>query len=513
MQRIFGPPGTGKTTTLLNLVENELAKGTSPSRIAFFAFTRKAANEAKERAAKRFGLDPKNDLPFFRTLHSLAFNLTGLRNDQLMTALHYQELQRATGIELMEGTMDHLSNAPQNYVTDVNHSLTKETPLLRLITLARLKKNLLKDEYNRSGLDEPWLEVDYVARSLKAYKKTHGLFDYTDMLELFAKTAPTVCPTFKLAMLDEAQDLSPLQWDIAHAIDGKSERMYCAGDDDQAIYKWSGADVEHFINLDGGSEVLEQSYRVPSNIHAVAERICARIKRRFPKKYLPKPSEGKLQRLTDFSGLDMNHGSWLFLAQANYFLSPVQQFLKSQGYYFEYGGGVRSVRDKIRVALSAWNCMRNNEPISFESAKAMYSFMSGNGVRVARGYKKIVGDPEALFTYEDLKDFNGLLATPDMDWRDALDKLPDVDVAYINALVQRGEDLSAEPRIRLSTIHGAKGGEADNVVLFTDITAAAEASMESDPDSMHRVFYVAVTRTRQNLYTLEPQNFYRSYAI
>jgi superfamily I DNA/RNA helicase len=157
--------------------------------------------------------------------------------------------------------------------------------------------------------------------------------------------------------------------------------------------------------------------------------------------------------------------------------------------------------------------MQNNEPISFESAKAMYSFMSGNGVRVARGYKKIVGDPEALFTYDDLKDFNGLLATPDMDWRDALDKLPDVDVAYINALVQRGEDLSAEPRIRLSTIHGAKGGEADNVVLFTDITAAAEASMESDPDSMHRVFYVAVTRTRQNLYTLEPQNFYRSYAI
>ena len=49
----------------------------------------------------------------------------------------------------------------------------------------------------------------------------------------------------------------------AHVIDDKSERMYCAGDDDQAIYEWAGADVEHFINLPGGSEVLEQSYRIP----------------------------------------------------------------------------------------------------------------------------------------------------------------------------------------------------------------------------------------------------------
>ena len=509
MQRIFGPPGTGKTTTLLNLVEQELSRGTYPGHIAFFAFTRKAANEAKERASKRFNLDPKNDLPYFRTLHSLAFHLTGLRNDQLMTAEHYREVEKVTGVDFMEGSVSSRHEVEE----ELSNSLRKETPLLRLITLSRLKMTSLKEEYNRSELEEPWIEVDFAANSLKAYKAKHGLFDYTDMLELFANTAHVACPQFKLAMLDEAQDLSPLQWKIAHAIDGKSERMYCAGDDDQAIYKWSGADVEHFINLDGGSEVLEQSYRVPSNIHAIAERICGRIKRRFPKKYLPKKSAGKLQRLSDFFELDMSHGSWLFLAQANYFLTPVQQFLKSQGYYFEYGGGVRSVRDKIRVALSAWSRLQSGEPISFDAAKAVYSFMSGNGVRVQRGYKKIVGDPEASYSFEDLRDYNGLLAAREMPWNEALDKLPDVDVAYINALVRRGEDLEAEPRIRLSTIHGAKGGEADNVVLFTDITAAAEASMANDPDSMHRVFYVAVTRTRENLYTLEPTDFYRSYIL
>ena len=113
-------------------------------------------------------------------------------------------------------------------------------------------------------------------------KKMYKLHDFTDMLELFVHQAPTFKHRFKLTFLDEAQDLSPLQWDIAHILDGMSDKMYCAGDDDQAIYCWAGADVDHFINLDGGSEILETSFRIPQEIHNVAENISKRISRRFP---------------------------------------------------------------------------------------------------------------------------------------------------------------------------------------------------------------------------------------
>ena len=82
MFRIFGPPGTGKTTTLLNMVDNHLSQGVHPNHIAFLGFTKKAANEAKERAASRFKLDPEKDLFFFRTLHSLALNLSEIRPEQ-----------------------------------------------------------------------------------------------------------------------------------------------------------------------------------------------------------------------------------------------------------------------------------------------------------------------------------------------------------------------------------------------------------------------------------------------
>ena len=508
MQRIFGPPGTGKTTTLLNLVDRALSDNVPSNQIAFFAFTRKAATEAKERAAERFGLNPKEDLPFFRTIHSLAFFLTGLKSDQLMTAEHYREVENKIGINLVSGEA-RLHEVEE----DLSNSLRRESPILRLITLSRLKKTLLRQEYNFSDVEYTWLEVDYVASALAQYKKEHMLFDYTDMLELFAKSAHQTCPSFELAMLDEAQDLSPLQWDIAHAIEKKSKRMYCAGDDDQAIYRWSGADVDHFINLPGGSEVLEQSFRVPRKIHEIANRVCARIARRFPKNYLPKKEEGLVRRITEFDELNLGHGSWLFLAQAKFHLNGAQEFLKSQGFFYEHSGGKHSVRLKIRQALEAWRLIKQGKTITYELARVLYSYMTGNGVRVARGHKRILGEEDDTFTFEQLRDNQGLLATQDMTWQEALDKIPGVDVAYINALVRRGEDLTQPPRIRLSTIHGAKGGEADNVVLFTDLTVAAEQSMERDADSIHRVFYVAVTRSKQNLFIVEPENFQRSYAL
>ena len=71
---IFGPPGTGKTTQLINIVQKELDSGTKPESIAFVSFSRKAAEEARTRAAEKLGMDV-GQMVWFRTLHSLRVSL------------------------------------------------------------------------------------------------------------------------------------------------------------------------------------------------------------------------------------------------------------------------------------------------------------------------------------------------------------------------------------------------------------------------------------------------------
>ena len=76
---------------------------------------------------------------------------------------------------------------------------------------------------------------------------------------------------------------------------------------------------------------------------------------------------------------------------------------------------------------------------------------------------------------------------------------------YITSARRRGEYiLTKKPRIRISTIHKAKGGEADNVALILDSPKVIRE--KGDGDSEHRVFYVGATRARKSLHIVESKD-------
>ena len=76
-----------------------------------------------------------------------------------------------------------------------------------------------------------------------------------------------------------------------------------------------------------------------------------------------------------------------------------------------------------------------------------------------------------------------------------------------------GEQLNKTPRILLSTIHGVKGGESQNVVLLTDLSRNTQKGYERNPDDESRLFYVGATRTKEHLQIIEPKDVFKSYPI
>ena len=504
MFRYFGPPGTGKTTTLLNHVEELLSDGTPPNQIGYFAFTRKAAHEARDRAIARFNLDPDKDFIFFRTLHSLAFQLLGINGAEVLKETHLKEFSSIVGVNLTESVT---AVEDEGFLTfRSNH------PIMRGIDLARTTERGPMWAYNQMDLEVTSYHFNHIFSEYEKFKKQNGLRDFTDMLIGLSENEALI-PELKVVFLDEAQDLTPLQWKVAQLLDDKAEKFYVAGDDDQGIFGWSGADVTRFIKLEGASEVLTQSHRVPRSVWKIADRVSSRIRRRQKKEWSPRDADGSTRFVNDHYRIDLTD-QWLILAQANYMLNEIGAYLKTQGYFFERFNSP-SLSKKVRTAISSWTHLTtgHNKEISLSEAQNLYTHISSEDGRLQRGAKTLLksAHEQDVFTLGLLHEHFGLEASG--TWEKVLDRIKPEDRAYASTLLNKGVDLNSKPKIKLSTIHGAKGGEADNVYLMLDLSGKALEEMTKNPDDAYRVLYVGITRAKENLVLKVPEDLQRGWQL
>ncbi len=464
-----------------------MAEGREPDRIGYFSFTKKATTEAIERACKKFQLEKKN-LKWFRTLHSLAYQWLGCTHTDIIQRQDFQDFYNEYGIDISKSIK----------TDDV--VVGGEDEGLNLIDLYRVKNTSLEEEFKKHGHIKGGLQrLQRIDKAYRMFKKQRGIKDYTDLITEFNRIDQ--CPRLDIVIVDEVQDLKPNEWEMIMIMLKQAHASYLAGDDDQAIYSWSGADVSKLIDLDCHLQVLNQSYRIPKTIFTKSNNLVSKIKKRIDKEWQPRKEEGMI-RNTNFESIDLSDGQWLILGRTNYYINEVAKELKNKGFLYEKNNYL-SINNDIATAYRAWITLQKGEEIPYSHVRTMYQYVPVGKEGVSRGMKGLPGaDIEGLYSYENLSKEWGLNIPLETSWEVALQRISESDRNYIRHILRSGHRLDEKVSIKLSTIHGAKGGESQNVILFADISKRINDGMWVNRDDERRVFYVGMTRAKENLYII-----------
>ena len=472
--KYYGPPGTGKTYKLISRAKAYHRTGTPLHRIGYFAFTKKAAIEAK----KRMPAEDKK-LIYFRTLHSLGFDCLDINKEDVMQPYHYEEFGKKINLQV---------KFYDRYNKDESFYLGFENPYFQIIHRSINRCVDLEEEFNLEEHDPKiveWAPLKHIYDNLKIFKEKKKLLDFNDMIQMLI-SKPKKLPEFDVIFIDEAQDLSPLQWKLYDVLKTKSKDVYLAGDDDQAIFAWAGADVKRFIQEPAKEKILKYSKRISKSVQ---EQSIIPINNivgiRKLKKYYPRNYEGLCEEINNVDEIDLTKGKWLILTRTISRLLKIQEQLTSKGLYFESNKG-KSIKVRMYKASKNYELWRNGKELNEEEIK-------------------------------DIKDFIGKVEwNANHNWFTAFKLAKDEDKEYLLHTLDNKEDLDQPARIWLSTIHAIKGGEQDNVILCLDIGDKILKSIKRSQDKQdeeHRVWYVGITRARNNLYKLKARITRKGYEL
>lgn len=475
---ILGGPGTGKTGTLLNVVDRLLERKVAPERIAFVSFTQRAVEEARSRAMTRFDM-PAKRFPHFRTLHSSCFRALGLTRDNVLTERRLAEFRKKLGLRP--------SRPDEN-----------GDPYAFLDGLARTTMTPLHHAWeSRGGLGVAWHDLKFYADSLARYKRDNAMVDFTDMLAAYCEDGPLPTPV-DYAIIDEAQDLSRLQWRVVEKSFARCSHIWYAGDDDQAIYEWSGADVETFRGIPVDKRIiLDQSRRLPQTILDYSRKMIATVEDRYEKEFSSTRRKGEVRFLPSPAAIDLTSGTWLMLARCACFLNEYVETCENQGVVYRVHGAHASGNERLGV---------NPEDVAAAHAYE----------KMRRGIT--VSDDERALVNARVIDHGQKIDARSPIWHEAFRMLSPTTLAYYANVLRNGFKLDAKPTVTISTIHAIKGGEADHVFLAPDVTRAVANETRVDADAETRVWYVAATRARSTLTIGDPRGtidawpFLRSFA-
>lgn len=498
--RILGLPGTGKTTTLISMMKEQMDKGLGMEDICYNTFLKKMAVELKERLSEELNLsenEQETSFPWMTTTHGICKRILNIKN--VATDDDRKEFCSKLNLKYFTGEADE--DAYYQESTALGNQLFKIKSFL-------VTNMLPTDQFFRLRVDDSNWKITHnlVERFLKGwdnYKKARGLMDFDDMLQMVLDQK--LSPPVKVIFWDEYQDVSPLQHAIAKIWAESVDTFVLAGDPHQTIYSFAGSDPKFFMDWKPHEDILlPTSYRLP-------EAVWNFVKKNYPKNlpeiktspggvanhlrvYDMKPIVTMLKRIGEKQRV-------LILARCNYQISKIMSCLREQGVPYVAKRSKWTPKEKA-VYNVLYKVPRNLDLYSYELENFVAALKAKHFIKSKDGLVGVKLTREIL----------------DASLKDGLDKVvrnffdDDYD-AYSKSSISHNQRIKIRialdrwaqpmPKIEVSTIHQKKGGEADIVFIFNSLTDKIRDGMKSHDSEEHRVFFTGFTRAKRELYVVE----------
>lgn len=298
---VLAGAGTGKTRVITYRMANLISHGIRPDRILSVTFTNKAAREMRERALKLLGRQMKSR-PVVSTFH--AFCVKVLRQD--IECLGYPK-------EFVIYDRGDQESAARTALRDIRVADSAIRPSDLLNRISRWKMCGITEDQSSNHVDA---DFDFLAAmAYRRYQKqlrASGAVDFDDLLLLTARIFnefPEVLQRhqarFDHVQIDEYQDTNGVQFQLIQQLVAGHKNLCVVGDDDQSIYGWRGAEVEHIINFSShfpGTRTvrLENNYRCTDQILGHANRLVKHNRQRHDKTLIPHKKAGAPVRILAF---------------------------------------------------------------------------------------------------------------------------------------------------------------------------------------------------------------------
>lgn len=467
-------PGTGKTHAAMQEITESL-KEYRPEEIAFVTFTRKGVSTGVERALRVNRDFTPEDVRYFRTLHSLCYHEAGLGKNNMLTSYDLADFNKAFGFRVTGSDSFGMS--------------TEDDKLLE-------RYNAIRSGAKSGIFLSMAYDIDRYERLINAYeafKQGHGLVDFHDCLEIYLEKGKPL-EGVKVFLVDECQDLSPLQWKCVMKLSANAEKVRCFGDDLQVLFSYIGSDASILVEMASHYPTVkhEISYRLPQAVYRFSRGITDMVSEKVDKDYRPATDrEGFVKRINDRDMLvrmlkkelrdkGPKPGRWMFLFRTNCFIQNMTDMLQAAAIPYHTSAGFCISAQHLDRIARYYKCRKKGAC----SKEKLDAFM----------LKYNIKDMTDDFCNSDLIPGKERYYCQEM-----------VDVWGLPMLQEMSKN---EPWLLLSTVHRVKGGEADEVALFLDATKIVMDNMMESVDDELRVLYVGSTRSREGLYLVQSKSKY-----